>query len=382
MIRKHIAQLVGGLALIALASCNSGSGYTLSGTVDQYTEGQNLYLAELNQNNNQTTIIDTLEVVDGKFEQTYPAKKQPTVSFLTLDGVRGNVLFIAEKDIAVHVELYTDSLYTSTVTGGAHNELLYDYLGKVLQSNRSFQDLRQEMMQAYSDEDTARLEELELRQQEIIDQDKETKVQLVENNPHSIVSILVLQDMINSKAFNSIDLQRYFEGLSEEVKGTHLAYTVGQTLEAMTELDAGSKAPEFSAPTPEGEELALKDALGKVTLVDFWASWCRPCRVENPNIVEVYRKYHDQGFNVLGVSLDRPGNRDEWLKAIEDDQLEWYQVSNLEFWQDPVARLYKIQAIPAAFLLDEDGVIITRDPRELRGDALAKTVAKALGLEE
>lgn len=381
MIRKHLTQLLGGFALIALASCDSGSGYTLSGTVDDYTEGQKLYLAELNQNNNQTTIIDTLEVSDGRFEATYPAKKQPTVSFLTLDGVRGNVLFIAEKDIAVHVDMYADSLYTSTVTGGDHNELLYDYLGEVLQTNRKFQDLRQEMMQAYSDEDTVKLEELEMRQQELIDQDKETKVALVENNPHSIVSILVLQDMINSKAFNSIDLQRYFDGLSEEVKGTHLAYSVDQTLEAMTELDVGSKAPEFSAPTPEGEELALEDALGKVTLVDFWASWCRPCRVENPNIVEVYRKYHDQGFNVLGVSLDRPGNREEWLKAIEDDQLDWYQVSNLEFWQDPIARLYKIQAIPAAFLLDEEGVIISRDPRELRGEALERTVAKALGLE-
>lgn len=381
MIRRHITQILGGLALIALASCDSGSGYTLSGTVDNYTEGQKLYLAELNQNNNQTTVIDTLEIVEGRFEATYPAKKQPTVSFITVDGVRGNVLYIAEKDVPVHVELYTDSLFTSKVTGGEHNELLYDYLGEVLNTNRKFQDLRQEMMQAYSDEDSLKLEELELRQQELIDQDKELKVAVVENNPHSIVSILVLQDMINSRAFNGIDLQRYFDGLSEEVKGTHLAYTVDQTLDAMTELDVGSKAPEFSAPTPEGEELALKDALGKVTLVDFWASWCRPCRVENPNIVQVYRKYHDQGFNVLGVSLDRPGNKDEWLQAIEDDQLDWYQVSNLEFWQDPVARLYKIQAIPAAFLLDEDGVIISRDPRELRGEALERTVAKALGLE-
>ena len=375
--RKLVSGILSGIALTALISCNSGTGYTLSGSVENAPDGQKIYLAELNENNNQTTVIDTLEITDGQFQAEYKAKDKPTVSFLTLEGVRGNVLFIAE-DEPVQMELKSDSLFASKVTGGPHNEILYGYLAEVLKTNRKIGDLRQEMMQAYSNQDTVQLGELEMRQQEIIDEDKEVKRELVDNNPNSIVSILVLQDMVNSKTFNSNELVEYYESLSEEVRSTHLAYTLEKTLESLSRLDIGSKAPDFSAPTPEGEELALQNVLGKVTLVDFWASWCRPCRIENPNIVRVYEKYHDKGFNVLGVSLDRPDKRAEWLQAIEDDNLTWHQVSNLMFWQDPVARLYDIQAIPAAFLLDEDGIIVARD---LRGDALERKVAELLGEE-
>ena len=373
--RKTLSGLVSGLAIATLISCNSGPGYTLSGTVENAAEGQQVYLAELNQNNNQTTVVDTLEIVNGQFEGQYAAKDHPTVSFLTVEGVRGNVLFIAE-DGPVTMEVRKDSLFASKVSGGTHNEILYGYLEEVLKTNKIIGALRQEMMQAYSNQDSVQLAELEMRQQEIIDQDKEVKRQLVDNNPNSIVSILVLQDMVNSKTFNSNELTEHYNSLSEQVRNTHLAFTLEKTLEALSRLDIGSKAPDFTAPTPEGEELALKDALGEITLVDFWASWCKPCRVENPNIVRVYEKYHDKGFNVLGVSLDRPEKRDEWLQAIEDDNLTWPQVSNLMFWQDPVARLYNIQAIPAAFLLDKNGTIIARD---VRGDDLEKKVAELLG---
>lgn len=375
--RRTLSRLVSGLAIATLISCNSGPGYTLSGTVENAAEGQQVYLAELNQNNNQTTIVDTLEIVNGKFEGHYPSKNEPTVSFLTLEGVRGNVLFIAQ-DEPISMEVKKDSLFASKVSGGTHNQILYEYLGEVLQTNEKIGALRQEMMQAYSNHDSLGLADLEMRQQEIIDQDKEVKREVVGDNPNSIVSVLVLQDMVNSKTFNSNELIEFYNGLSEEVRNTHLAYTLEKTLESLSRLDVGSKAPDFTAPTPDGQELALEDVLGEVTLVDFWASWCRPCRIENPNIVRVYEKYHDKGFNVLGVSLDRPEKRAEWLQAIEDDNLTWPQVSNLMFWQDPIARLYNIQAIPAAFLLDKDGTIIARD---LRGDDLERKVAQALGEE-
>lgn len=135
----------------------------------------------------------------------------------------------------------------------------------------------------------------------------------------------------------------------------------------------GEKAPEFSGPNPNGETIALKDVLGKVTLVDFWAAWCKPCRAENPNIVAVYEKYHDKGFNVLGVSLDR--TEAAWKKAIEDDGLEWHHISNLAYFEDAIAKMYNVNAIPAAFLLDENGVIIAKN---LRGPALEEKVSEVL----
>jgi thiol-disulfide isomerase/thioredoxin len=127
----------------------------------------------------------------------------------------------------------------------------------------------------------------------------------------------------------------------------------------------GGVAPDFSQQTPEGETLNLSDLRGKVVLVDFWASWCGPCRRENPNVVRLYEEYADRGFEILGVSLDR--QRDRWLKAIEDDGLEWKHVSDLKGWQNAVAQQYNISAIPHTILLDAEGRIIARN---LRGAAL------------
>lgn len=358
-----------------LISCNTDPGYSISGSIDDVSDGQKIYVSQLNKDNNQTTNIDTVEVVDGRFELDLPENESPTISFLTLEGQRGNLLFIAENT-PVKFDINKDSLYASSVEGGKDNKILYDYLGDIQQTNKEMSDLRTQMMQAYSDEDSARLESLEARQQEIIEDDKQNKRELVTNHPGSLVSLMVLQDMVNSKTFPNSEVRGLFEDLHPEVRNTFLGQSMKDKIEQLSLTEVGSKAPGFSAPTPGGEELALEDVLGKVTLIDFWAAWCKPCRRENPNIVRVYEKYHDKGFNIIGVSLDRANDKDRWLQAIEDDNLTWNQVSNLMFWDDPIARKYGIRAIPAAFLLDEDGVIIARD---LRGEALEKGVARALG---
>ena len=132
-------------------------------------------------------------------------------------------------------------------------------------------------------------------------------------------------------------------------------------------------APDFSAPDPNGNQIALSDVKGKLTLIDFWAAWCKPCRAENPNVVRVYEKYHDKGLNIIGVSLDRKA--EAWKKAIIDDKLVWNQVSNLAYFNDEVAKLYNVNAIPAAFLIDANGVIVAKN---LRGPALETKVAEML----
>src|SRR5699024_4905664 len=117
-------------------------------------------------------------------------------------------------------------------------------------------------------------------------------------------------------------------------------------------LKIGEKAPDFEGPTPEGEMLSLEEAKGKYTLIEFWAAWCRPCRIENPNLVKVYDEYHDKGFNIIGISLDR--NKNSWKQAIEKDGLTWNHVSNLKFWKDPIARKYNIRFVPMNYLIDEE----------------------------
>jgi peroxiredoxin len=135
-------------------------------------------------------------------------------------------------------------------------------------------------------------------------------------------------------------------------------------------------APDFSAPNPQGTAVSLKESLGKVTIIDFWASWCGPCRKENPNVVALYDEFHSKGLNIIGVSLDKPEAKEAWIQAIATDKLTWPQVSNLMFWEDPVAKMYGVQAIPATFILDSSGKIVARD---LRGAALKAKVQELLG---
>ncbi len=138
-------------------------------------------------------------------------------------------------------------------------------------------------------------------------------------------------------------------------------------------LAVGQPAPDFESLTPTNQPVRLSDFRGKYTLLDFWASWCVPCREENPNIVNVYNTYKDRGFTVFGVSLD--GNPGAWLRAIEADGLAWTQASDLQQWGSEVVGVYRIKAIPASYLLDPDGIILAKD---LRGDELGRVVSRLL----
>ena len=136
----------------------------------------------------------------------------------------------------------------------------------------------------------------------------------------------------------------------------------------------GAMAPELAFPDPDGKIRKLSDLRGKVVLIDFWASWCGPCRRESPNVRNVYQKYHDKGFEVFSVSLDRDGN--SWKKAIKDDQLVWpNHVSDLKYWSSEAAAIYGVRSIPAMFLLDREGRIVAKD---LRGAALENAVRELI----
>lgn len=137
---------------------------------------------------------------------------------------------------------------------------------------------------------------------------------------------------------------------------------------------SGAMAPEIDLPTPEGNNIKLSDLRGKIVLIDFWASWCGPCRRENPNVVRVYEKYKDKGFEILGVSLDR--DRARWVQAIEQDGLEWLHVSDLKFWQSVAAQTYGVSGIPYTVLVDREGKIIAS---RLRGAALENKLAEIFG---
>ncbi len=140
----------------------------------------------------------------------------------------------------------------------------------------------------------------------------------------------------------------------------------------------GSMAMDFTQSDVNGNPISLSSFRGKYVLVDFWASWCGPCRTENPNVVENYNRFKNKNFTVLGVSLDRPGQKDRWLQAIQDDKLTWTNVSDLQFWNNAVAKQYKVQSIPQNLLIDPNGIIVAKN---LRGDALGQKLCELLGCD-
>jgi peroxiredoxin len=143
----------------------------------------------------------------------------------------------------------------------------------------------------------------------------------------------------------------------------------------MKAVAVGQKAPDFTLDDVDGNPVALSSKIGsKLLLVDFWAAWCNPCRQENPNVVKIYKDFSKKGFDVFGVSLDR--DKEEWVKAIADDRLTWTHVSDLQYWNCAAAKLYAVNAIPANFLLDENGIIIARN---LRGEDLYNKISEVLG---
>jgi thiol-disulfide isomerase/thioredoxin len=137
-----------------------------------------------------------------------------------------------------------------------------------------------------------------------------------------------------------------------------------------TGLNIGQVAPDIALPGPDGNIQTLSSLRGKYVLLDFWASWCGPCRFENPNVVLMYQQYKDKGFDILSVSLDR--DQQAWIKAIETDGMEWHHNSDLKMWNSSVIPLYELNAIPMTFLLDKEGKIIGKN---LRGPALAQKLA-------
>lgn len=372
--RKIFLLLTG--ILLTVASCQTDEkkgDYTLSAEVPGVEDGTLVYLSEMAKGN-QPVALDTAEVVQGKAELNLPKVDFQTLNILTIDGVNGNMILINENQ-PLKIEVDIAEIRKSSVEGGKANALFQEYYELLSSANEKIigvtDGLSQEELQ-----DPERMVQIQQLQQQLEEKNTEFRKKAIAENPNQFTSILLFNDMMRTQQVPQPEMKKLYDGLSKEVRNTFIGKEIGNQLSKSAAVAVGSKAPAFTAKTPEGEDLALEDALGKYTLLDFWAAWCLPCRKENPNIVNVYDEYKDRGFTVLGVSLDK--DREKWLQAIEKDGLEWNQVSNLKFWQDPIAKDYNIKAIPASFLLDEDGKIIAQN---LRGPALKQKIEELLGDE-
>ena len=194
---------------------------------------------------------------------------------------------------------------------------------------------------------------------------------VVDQNPQSLVSL---------EAVGQLDQAQYFDYHKRVATNLAAAYPNNGFVKNYVTMvnskgstSAGALAPEIDLPTPEGKNVKLSSLRGKYVLVDFWASWCRPCRMENPNLVNAYAKYKSKGLEIYGVSLDK--EKAPWEAAIKQDNLTWIHVSDLQFWSSVAAKLYNVSSIPKSFLLDKEGHIIASD---LRGELLEQKLAQLM----
>jgi peroxiredoxin len=196
----------------------------------------------------------------------------------------------------------------------------------------------------------------------------------VRNNPASPIALYALQQYAGWD-INADKVEPLFMSLSAENKNYPSAAEFRENIEIAKRTSIGKTAMDFTQNDTLGNPVSLSAFRGRYILVDFWASWCGPCRAENPNVVKVFQKYKEKNFHIVGVSLDRSGQKEKWMKAIHDDKLEWTQLSDLKFWDNEVAKQYGIKAIPQNLLIDPDGKIIAKN---LRGEELDAKLAEAM----
>lgn len=370
------------LALIAISfvSCNQEpKGYKISGTTD-FEDGTRLILSLRDESNMTTGVkeIDTTVVLNGKFE--IKGKVEDLDLYFLREEKTNQMISLILENANIEIQLHKDSIQTSVVKGTFQNDELIKFnkeFTNMQNSLQEFQTVNSEKMQAaIQNNDTVVSNQLKKEYFALRDKMEAFQGDYAKKNNKSFVSVLIIKDLLNNPSVTPEEVSDMYNNLDAELKTNKHAKKIEEILENLSKLAIGKKAPDFSAKSPDGNEVSLKSSLGsKVTIIDFWASWCKPCRVENPNMVALYNEFKDSGLSIIGVSLDQEGKLEEWKNAIAQDNLTWYHLSNLKFWQDPIAELYNVKSIPAIFVLDANGIIVAKD---IRGEELKNKVKELI----
>jgi thiol-disulfide isomerase/thioredoxin len=378
-------------ALLILAILFAGCGdkkFTISGKLDGASSGTYIYLDRLGGMNLEP--YDSAMIADdGSFEFSGEIEFP---EFFLLRMTESNFLTtLLEPGENMTLTAVADSLsYTAEVEGSQGTAMMIEYDLRLQEAMKELQKLSQIYEENIDSPDLEQvMNDLDARAQVILNDMNEYTRNFIDENIESLVSLIALYKQITPQVYilnidKDLDYYKRVDStlfaLYPESEPVQTLHEQMETLLANLDAEAarqaktgiGAFAPEITLPNPEGDTVKLSSTRGQYVLLDFWAAWCPPCRTENPNLVELYKKYNQKGFEIYQVSLDQ--TREAWLNGIREDELgDWIHVSDLQYWSSSVVPLYGLESIPANYLLDTDGRIMASD---LRGEALTNKLAE------
>ena len=344
--------LLGILVAVIFASCSTKQSYVITGKLDN--TDKLLIVESVNRN---YVVLHEIPVTNGQFT-IKGVVEHPKLVYLAYEQDKPFKSFFLENS-KITITGDRNNSDNVVVSGSASNELYQKYID----ANKKIDAYQEELYTQYMmlSKEGGQEDKLAFIEREYNKTDEEKKfmiLEIIEGNPKSAVSTYLL--FRNSYRFNAEEINNAFNMLVKEAK-LHPDYAnLEDYVQRLNSVAVGKNFKDFSMEDTEGNMVKLSNFVGNgYLLVDFWASWCGPCREENPNVVAAYNEFKDKGFDVLGVSLDR--NKDPWLNAIADDNLTWHHVSDLKYWDNEAAALYAVRSIPSNVIIDKDGIIVKKN---------------------